>query len=146
NKYDALKTRFLDQVELLHRMTLVDLKVFFAYMTLQLGIGAWVAANKQAIDTPFLKIGLMVIDLGIAIVATGLLYNNRRRRTEVIATVRNCNQALGYEDEGAFLPSHKLNAETTTRFWATWYYIALAIAFIGVAIITFSSVSVPSVG
>lgn len=135
NEYDALKTLFLDQVELLHRLTMVDLRIFSGYVTLQLAIGAWVAVNKVAIDAFVVKVGLMIIDLGLMVIATALLYNNRKRREEVISTVKNCNQALGYEDEGVYLAGKKLNAKMTTRSWALWYYVAIILGFIGVALI-----------
>jgi len=139
HEFEALRYRFENQTEQLYRMTLIDLRIFTGYITLQLALGAWTATHEADIAGGTVRVGLLIIDLALAIIAAALLYNNYKRRTEVVGTVKNCNQALGYEDEGVYLEGSPLNAHTKFRPWAGWYFAGIVAGFAGVAMVLFGS-------
>jgi hypothetical protein len=101
-------------------MTLIDLQVFSGSISLQLALGAWLATHEHTGLVP--RIGVMLIDLVLMVVAGALLYNNYKRRAEVVAIVRNCNEALGYETEGVFLDGRTLNVPTKFRPWGGLFF------------------------
>ena len=139
HEFEALRCRFENQTEQLYRMTLIDLRIFTGYITLQLALGAWTATHHAAIGSLTVRVGLLIIDLALAVIAAALLYNNYRRRTEVVGTVKNCNKALGYEDEGVYLEGSPLNAHTKFRPWAGWYFAGIVAGFTGVAMVLFGT-------
>jgi hypothetical protein len=141
HEFDALKCRFENQTEQLHRMTLIDLRVFSGYITVQLALGAWLATNRDALAGVTAMFGLMVIDLVLAVVAAALLYNNYQRRKEVTGMVRNCTEALGFETDGIYLDGRKLNVPTSFRPWVGWYFAGIVAAFLGVALVVFGNAS-----
>lgn len=141
HEFEALKCRFENQTEQLYRMTLIDLRVFSGYITLQLALGAWIATHSDKIPNLVIKIGLMTIDLVLAVVATALLFNNYKRRKEVAGTVRNSNIALGYETPGVYLDKEKLNVHTEFRPWVGWYFAGIAAGLLGIALILFFGAS-----
>ena len=137
HEFEALRCRFENQTELLYRMTLLDLRIFSGYITLQLVLGAWIATNTEALSHLSVKTGLIIIDLVLATIAGALPYNDFRRRKEVAAIVRNCNEALGYETEGLYLEKKALNVPTKFRPWAGWYFVGIVAAFVGIVLILF---------
>ena len=46
-KFEALKMRYEDHVELLRFMTTLDFKIFGGYMTLQLLVGSWLGEHGK---------------------------------------------------------------------------------------------------
>ena len=139
HEFESLKCRFENQTELLYRMTLIDLRIFTAYITLQLALGAWIATNGSNISDTVVKIGLLIIDLVLGGITAALIYNNYRRRKEVVGIVKNCNSALGYETKGTYLEGEKLNVETKFRPWAGWYFIGIVFGCLGIALVLFSA-------
>ena len=134
HEFEDLKVRFKDQVELSHRLTQIDLKVFTGFLTLQLLMSSWLAVNKGKITS---EIGLFVIDVSLAVLAVKILYNQYLRRKEVIETVKNCNEALGYEEVGVYLDGKALNVHTKTRYWFGWYVAAIVVSVIGISLVLF---------
>jgi len=141
HEFEALKSRFENQTELLHRMTLIDLQVFSGYISLQLALGAWLATHERDLIGLVPRIGVMLIDLVLMVIAGALLYNNHKRRAEVVAIVRNCNEALGYETEGVFLDGRTLNVPTKFRPWGGLFFVGIVSAFAGVGLVVFGSAS-----
>ena len=139
HEFEALQCRFENQTELLYRLTLLDLRIFTGYITLQLALGAWMATHPADISSPTVRAGLLVIDLSLAVIATAFVYNNYRRRLEIVDTVKNCNEALGYEDSGVYLESRRLNAHTVFRPWCGWYYAGIVVGFIGTVMVLFGT-------
>lgn len=137
NEMQALLSRFKDQAELLYRLTTIDLKIFFSYITLQLVFGAWVSTKD--IENNSIRIGLFVIDLVLSIIAIVLLRHNSRRREEAAETIRRCNFALGYEELDVFLKCESLNAPTIFRLWRNWFYVGIVAACIGIFLIIFQN-------
>lgn len=139
HEFEALRCRFENQTEQLHQMTLIDLRVFSGYITLQLAFGAWLATHQNELVGCTARIGLMVIDLVLAAVASALLYNSYKRRKEVADIVHNCNKALGYETDGVYLDETTLNVPTQFRPWAGWYFLGIAAALVGVGLVLFGN-------
>jgi len=84
DEFNAVKLRFKDQSELLHRLTLIDLRLFIGYLTIQMLAGSWLIANIDKIDFIVPKLGLLLIDISLTFVVLALLYQQRVRRKEVI--------------------------------------------------------------
>lgn len=135
HEFEALKARSENQTELLHRMTLIDLRVFTGFITLQLALGAWIATHHADMSSLTVRVGLLVIDLSLAVIATALLYNNFKRRKEVVGTVKNCNKALGYEESGVYLEGIPLNSKAVFRPWVGWYFAGIVAGFVGFVIV-----------
>jgi hypothetical protein len=133
HEFEALSLRYQDQVELLRTMTQVDLRVFSGFLTLQLALGAWVSRNPPGGGLP--RLGFLVLDLVLTGIAGKLLYNNYRRRKEVVGTLKNLNEALGFARPGVYLQDRAINAATTFRPWWWWYLIGLLAAAFGFAVI-----------
>ncbi len=133
-EFEAVKLRFENQTEQLYRMTMIDLRIFSGFITLQLALGAWLAKNPEAFSWK-VKPGLFVIDFGLVCVAAALLRNNALRRKEVAAVVGNCAKALGYKTPGAFLEADPLDVKMEMRLWKNYYYWGIAISLIGVFLV-----------
>jgi len=131
NQFQALITRFKDQTEELYRLTLLDLRIFSGYLTLQLAMGAWLATKGSGILDNWGKFGLLLIDFGLMLITTVILDKNFQRRKEVKDTVLNCNEALGFEEHGIYLTGRPLNAKSAFRPWIMLYQLSVILAFIG---------------
>lgn len=76
HEFEALKCRFENQAEQLHRMTLIDLRVFSGYITIQLALAAWLATHRDSFAGAAAMSGVMAIDIVLATVTGALLYNS----------------------------------------------------------------------
>lgn len=138
-EFEALRVRYEDQVELLRTLTKLDLQIFTGYLTLQAALGGWFAT--QPIGQWQTKFGILLVDFALTFIAAGLLYNNYRRRAEVVETIRNLCDAFGFTVEGVYLPGRAINPPTTFRPWWYWFLTGIGIALIGVTIIIVWGVS-----
>lgn len=133
HEFEALKLRYDDQVQLLRALTEIDHRLVTAFFTLQLALGAWLVT--LATVAPRLQLGLVVIDLSIAILFIKLLYNNHCRRQEVATTIANINEALGFNEIGVYLESKPLNPTYKRRYWFKWYVVAVVASTIGLLLV-----------
>ncbi len=139
-KFEALKLRYDDHVELLRSMTKLDVQIFSGYITVQLALGAWITANP--IQGCWAKIGLIIIDLVLAVIAAKLLYNDYKRRNEVVGIIKNINDALSFNTPGYYLPEKAINVQTTTRPWFRWFLIGIIFGVIGIVMVTFGAITI----
>jgi hypothetical protein len=139
HEFEALKIRYEDQVELLRTLTKLDLQIFTGYLTLQVALGGWL--SSRPISQSQTQWGIFLVDLALSFIAGMLLYNDHRRRGEVVQTVQNLCEALGFTKEGVYLPSRPLNPHTEWRSWCYWYLIGIGVATIGVTLIIFQGIS-----
>ena len=135
-KFEALKMRYKDQVELLRYMTTLDFRIFGGYITLQLLLGSWLSQHSPAAFSA--RIGVAAIDLALTIVATALLHNEFKLRTEVVATLKNIAVALRFSEEDVYITPGTLNAPTKFRAWRHWYLLGIVVAFCGIVFLLFS--------
>jgi len=138
HEFEALKIRYEDQVELLRTLTKLDLQIFTGYLTLQVALGGWLVGKP--ISQCQAQWGIFFVDVALSSIAGMLLYNDYRRRGEVVQTVQNLCEALGFTKEGIYLPSRAINASTEWRPWWYWYLIGIGVATIGVAMIIFRGI------
>jgi len=131
-KFEALKLRYTDHVELLRSITKLDVQIFSGYITVQLALGAWLGSHPINL---WPKIGLSVIDLVLAVIALKLLHKDFLRRKEVVGIIENINEALNFNTEGAYLPGKSINDNTNTRPWFSWFVVGIIAGFIGIVII-----------
>lgn len=134
HEFEALLARFENQTELLYRLTLLDLRIFTGYITLQVAMGGWFATHQAALGTLSARVGILVLDLALFAVSVTFLRNNYLRRKEVAETVRNCSEALGYSKPGVY-SVNALNAPTVFRPWAGWYFIGAVAALVGLCLV-----------
>ena len=136
-KFEALKLRYDDHVELLRFMTKLDVQIFSGYIAVQLALGAWLATNP--VQGGWAKAGILLIDIVLAVIAAKLLYNDFKRRDEVVSIIKNINDALHFNTPGAYLPDKSINVPTKTRPWFLWFMIGIVIGVAGIAMVTFGA-------
>ena len=137
HEFEALKLRYEDQVTLLRTLTALDLQIFTGYITIQTVLGGWL--TQYPVSSILLKIGLLFIDLTLSGVAGWLLYNDYKRRIEVVATIKNLNEALGYTKPNIYLQGKAINATTKFRPWVYGYIVGVVTGALGVSLIIFAS-------
>lgn len=135
-KFESVKYRHEDQAKLLQMMTEIDLKVFMSFLTLQLALGGFLSQFSVTTEG---KLGLLFIDISLSLICSILLWNNYKRRKEVVGTLKNCNKALGYDVDGIYIKDGKINSATKFRPWFWWYIIGVIISLIGIVIILTTS-------
>src|SRR3974390_3391636 len=93
-KFDALKMRYQDHVELLREMTRIEIRIFSGFIALQLALGSWIPVHppKNALSS----VGILLIDGVLTFISFALLRYNFFRRKEAIGTLKNVMEALGY--------------------------------------------------
>ncbi len=141
-KFEALKLRYTDHVELLRSITKLDVQLFSGYITIQLALGAWLASHP--IDGNWPKIGIILIDIVLAVIASKLLWNDYKRREEVVGIIKNINEALNFNKIGAYLPDIPINVKTETRPWHKWFFVGITVGVLGIIMVTFGGIAVIS--
>ena len=139
-KFDALKLRYNDHVELLRFITKLDVQIFSGYITLQLALGAWLATNRP--EDLISKIGIILIDFTLGTIAAKLLYNDYLRRKEIVAILRNLCEALGFRKTGYYLPDKAIDIDTQSRTWWWWYLLGIISGVVGIIFITFGGIQI----
>jgi hypothetical protein len=137
-KFEALKLRYTDHVEILRFMTKLDVQLFSGYITLQIALGAWIATHP--INGIWPKIGIILIDIVLAGIASKLLWNDYKRREEVVGIIKNINEALKFNTSGVYLSDSPINVQTKTRPWHKWFLIGIAAGVLGIIMVTFGGV------
>ena len=137
-KFEALKLRYNDHVELLRSMTKLDVQIFIGYITLQLGLGAWLATNRP--EDHFARFGTLLIDIVLAAIASKLLYNDYLRRKEVVSIIKNINETLGFDKSGIYLDDKPINVQTVTRPWWKWFLYGIISCVVGIVMVLFGKV------
>lgn len=79
----------------------------------------------------------MFIDIALALIAGKLLYNQYCRRQEVVDTIKNLNDALGYTKKNVYLDNRAINAPSSTRFWFPWFIFGITLGVVGLGMILF---------
>jgi hypothetical protein len=140
-EFDALKIRYEDQVALLRSLTQNELKLVSGFVTMQLVLGGWLSAHPTG--SMVQNVGLLIIDLVLAGGVAKILHHSYRRRGEVIATVLNLNEALGYSVKGAYIDNKTINPSPAIRSWFGTFLVSIAAGVIGFALILFGSQGKP---
>jgi hypothetical protein len=136
-KFEALKMRYEDHVELLRFMTKLDLEIFGGFMTVQVVAAGFLAAHPPKFG--WAVGGFLLADFALAVVACVLLRNNALRRKEAVGTLKNILAILGFSTPGAFAEGVTVNAVGDFRLWGPWYIAGVVIAYVGVAIVVLAS-------
>ena len=131
-KFDAVLARFQDHTEVLRALTNGDLQLFGGYITLQLGVTAWIA--EHSMDSVVHGLGLFLVDLSLAVIAHVLLRNNWRRRREIIDNLGNTIAALRFREPNVYLEGASLDNPPTPRLWYRWYRFGIWAGFVGFVI------------
>ncbi len=134
-KFQAALARFQDHAEILRAMTNIDLQILGGYITLQLGLAAWL--GEHPLQNSFARGGLLLIDVTLAALAAKLLYNSYRRRLEVVSSLKNTLAFLRFQEKGAYLIESELDVPTIFRPWWYWYLIGVGVAVVGVSVVLF---------
>lgn len=142
HEFDALKTRYDDQVALLRSITQLDSQLFTGYITLQLVLSAWLAGHP--VNKPLVRAGLLLIDLTLCFIASRFLYGSYRRRLEIVTTIKNICEALGFTEKGIYLPNKAINPKTVLRAWGYWYIAGVWVAALGFVLVLFGALTPPT--
>ena len=109
-KFDAIIYRHQDQAQLSQKLTDIDLKIFFGFITIQILLGSFIIVNIQKIqETVFANYGIMIMDFVFMITCLIFLKHNKNRRREVIEVLINCNEFLKYEKTDYYLKDKSIN-------------------------------------
>jgi hypothetical protein len=136
DKLERLKIAFDSQTEYLARLTNVDFKLFIGYVTLQLAFAGWMRSGLQGNTLSFIHVGLLLVDITIAVTTLVLLHKNHDRRNEEIEKLHNICEALGYCNPGEFLPDKALfGPKTRSRPSLNWYFFAIFAIWLGVSLV-----------
>ncbi len=132
-KFEALHMRYEDHVELLRKMTDLDLRIFSGLMTLQLVLGGWLASDPITDWLPL--IGILILDGALAFFGVVLLRNNTIRRKEAVATLKNVMSVLGFYKEGFYVKGITINAPGRFILWGPWYTCGVIVTYIGLVLV-----------
>jgi hypothetical protein len=119
-------------------MTKLDVQIFSGYITVQLVLSSWIASHP--INSIFPKIGIILIDLVLAGIALKLLFNDYRRRKEVVEIIKNINEALNFDTKDVYLPEKPINVETKSRSWFPYFMIGIIFGVIGIIMVAFGGI------
>ena len=136
-RFEALRMRYEDHVELLRAMTGLDLRLFSGVMAIQLALGGWLATRPICEWLPL--IGVLVLDGALAFIGAVLLRNSALRRKEGVATLKNVMVALGFYRNGFYVEGIAINAAGGFRLWGPWYIGGIVIAYIGLVLVAISA-------
>ncbi|PYP83721.1 MAG: hypothetical protein DMF61_22240 [Blastocatellia bacterium AA13] len=139
HRFDALKMRYDDQVALLRSITELDLKLFTGYFTVQLLLGAWLTSHP--LSRVLMQIGLLSIDLTLCLIASRLLYLSQKRRCEIVATIKNICEVLGFTQKDIYLSGSAINPEIVLRAWTPYYIVGVLVSSIGIGLIIFGGLA-----
>lgn len=140
-KRECLTAGFNNQVEYLRFLGNVDLRIFTGYITLQLILAGWL--SKLASIAFVAKLGFLLVDLSLSVVAAFLLVMNDKRRSAAHATFFNILDAMGFRDPGAYLPEKTLFAGMRVTSSLPWYLASIGISTIGVSLVLFTVKATP---
>ena len=137
-KFDAIKHRHQDTSTLLSNMTNIDLRLFTGYLIAQFFIVSLIL-RFYLIFGIIERFGLLVIDCALSLVIMGLLERSKNRRHEAVATIKNCNDALGYTTENIYPIKGIINGKTYYKPWygKFGYRFGIFIGILGVFLIMF---------
>jgi hypothetical protein len=135
NPFEAAKLRYQTQTDVLARLTELDLRVFTGYITIQLLFGSWFSVHP--LTSVVTKLGLMSIDIVIAVIAIVFLYYSYQRRLQARSSVRNLSEAFGFTIEGAYLDGKAIETIGKTPNWVWWYISGVLVGVLGVVLILF---------
>jgi len=134
-RFEALKLRYSDQTELAKFMKQNELKIVFGFLTVQFVLTGWVT-RLDATPEIFLILGVVAVDFITALSINVMLVDYKRRRDEVISTIKNINKALRFDVEGFYLDGAKINPDPPQMTtWSYWYILIIWMSF-GAATIT----------
>ena len=139
-KFEALKLRYADHVELHRFITKLDVQLFIGYIAVQLALGAWLATHT--INGSWPKIGIVLIDIAFAVIVSRLFWNDYKRREEIVGIIKNINEALNFNKSGVYLADFPINVQTEPRPWHKWFFAGIAVGILGIIIVTFGGVVV----
>ena len=136
HKFEALIHRQENQTQLSVTMTHIDLGIVRNYIIAQLVICGWYLSSTTRLSGELILI-IAFIDIVISIIVIMILYLNYLRRKEVIGTVENLNEVLGYSVKGAYLSNATINAISSPRPWFTLYLLGIIFILCGVIMILY---------
>jgi hypothetical protein len=135
HEFEALKMRYEDQVTLLRSITQLDAQLFTGYITLQLALGAWLSSHP--ITKLGMQIGLLLIDLVLCFITSKFLFSSHKRRLEIVITIKNICEALGFTEKGIYIEDKAINPQTRLRAWGYWYIAGAWVTAVGIILIIF---------
>lgn len=141
HEFEALKLRYEDHVHLLRVLTQIEQRITVWIVTIQILLAAWL--SEHPISERVALGGIVLADGSLLFIGIALLRRHSLRRQEVITTVRNINDALGYNSKDVYLSGRAINAATSTRRLFPFYVGVIIISFVGAIIVALGSIPPP---
>lgn len=140
-KFEALKLRYTDQVEVLRHMKQNEFRLVFGFLTLQLILCAFVLKAENPIGiTQVVAIGALDSFAGIAL--TVMFCDYKKRRTEVVDTIRSIMTVFEFYTEGAYAEKITINPPTPKMTdWSNWYRAIALLSLLATLIVAGASIS-----
>jgi hypothetical protein len=130
NKFEILKTRYVEQAANLRDFNDFDLKVLGGFITIQLGLASWFGSHS--LPSSGARIAIALIDLAALVVCWRMLKGVRRRRDETRCTIRHINEAFGLYSPGIYLEHKAINPTPISPGNYRWLVGGCVAAFAGV--------------
>jgi len=105
-------------------------------ITLQIALGGFISQFEFSMSA---KIGVILLDIALSSVCFFLLYFNHKRRIEIVATIKNCNTALGYETLNVYIKDKALNVQSKSISWIWMYFAGIICSIAGIVLLLFFS-------
>ena len=134
HKFEALKLRYEDQVELDRVYMRTDFQIFSGYFTLQLALGAWLVTHS--LEDLLSRIGMVTLDFSISMIEVFMFSSHRSRRKEITDTIKNINKVLGFYEESAYGIVINPPPPPSRPFYIA-YLAGIFLSFIAIFLITF---------
>lgn len=131
-KAELIRYRHEDQARLLQSISHTNLRIFSGFLTLQLAFGSFLT---QVTITTGAKIGFILLEVVICTICSGMLWNNQNRRREVAKTIQNCNNFLGFDEKGAYIPDRTINARSKFWPWHPFFITGIWLSFLSICLI-----------
>lgn len=125
-KIEILKLVYTEEGQNLRFETSTAQRLMSYFVTVELGLGAWVASAD-----PFdhrARLAIFVLNLVFGAFIAVLIVLNYSRRLEVVIPMRRALRALQLEERSAYLRDDSIHSWEVNASWRNWY-IGLVVLF-----------------
>ena len=134
-KFEALKLRYQDQSELAKFMKQNEQKLVFGFISVQFVLIGWFSKQQDSIELA-VYISLILVNLIATTAATVMLTDYKRRRHEVINTIKNICNVFRFNESGYYSDGIRINPEPPKlTIWAYWYMLLVWLSFFAASVV-----------
>jgi hypothetical protein len=122
-KIEILKLVYTEEAQALRFEVTTAQRLMTYFVTLELALGAWLAANP--ISGLLWRLVVFGLNATLGIILGRLMVLNYRRRKDVVDAQRGAIEALGLISEGEYLPGRVIHAWRYNASWKLGYLILM---------------------